>query len=103
MIQLTTKDAQERVENLESARELINEAIELIKDAVDGTEHEANVEAYTVAHLKNWANGGNPYDTTIPKIQEWLARDVGRDLDDLVDGECDECLEPLRHCTCEPA
>jgi len=61
---------QDRIFELEEAQEKINEAIDIIRQAVRGTEHEASADVYIIAHLNNWANGGNPYDETIPKLIE---------------------------------
>jgi len=60
----------ERVELLTNAQDLINEAIGLIEEAVSGTENDMSAQAYIIAHLNNWANGGNPCDETIPVLIE---------------------------------
>ena len=64
----------ERIEMLEDAQEKINEAIDLITNAVCGTNLAATVSAYTVAHLTNWANGENPYDDHIPNLIESIRK-----------------------------
>lgn len=69
------KDLQERISQLHEAQELIREAAELIFEATEGTEHHSQAEAYTIAHLNNWAEGHNPYDFTIPKIIESMHED----------------------------
>ena len=58
----------ERMELLENAQDKINEAIELIREAVENTECEKSIEYYIIPHLSNWANGNNPYDEHIPNI-----------------------------------
>jgi len=68
-------ETQSRIDSLLEAQDLINEAIELIKDSLHGTEHLTHAEAYIIAHLDNWANGGNPYDYNILKYIEELERE----------------------------
>jgi hypothetical protein len=50
-------DIQERQELLEQAQEKINEAIELIRVALEGTNQERGAEVYIIGHLDSWANG----------------------------------------------
>ena len=64
----------ERIEMLEDAQEKINEAIDLITEAVRDTDDEASAQAYIIAHLKNWANGENPYDDHIPNLIESIRK-----------------------------
>lgn len=73
---------EERINALEDAQYLINKAIRQISAAVQGTSIDRNVQAYTIAHLDNWTNGGNPYDMTIPKIIETLSEEGEEDLDE---------------------
>jgi hypothetical protein len=65
----------DQIELLENAQMKINEAIELIEEAVSGTDNQMSVDAYLVAHLDNWANGGNPYDQTIPVLIEEMEQE----------------------------
>lgn len=65
----------ERIEKLEMAQDLINQAIDLICDAVEDTSKERSADAYIIAHLDNWANGGNPYDDTIPVLVDFIEDD----------------------------
>lgn len=65
-------DNYERIELLEDAQDKINEAISLIREAVEETDLEQSAEAYIIGHLANWANGNNPYDRHIPKMIEEL-------------------------------
>lgn len=62
----------DNLRQLERAQELINEAINLIREVVEDTSQERYVEAYMIAHLENWANEGNPHDSTIPILMEWF-------------------------------
>ena len=62
----------ERIQLLEEAKEKINEAVSLIREALENTDFETSAEAYIIGHLDNWANGNNPYDEHIPKIIEEL-------------------------------
>lgn len=68
----TTQSKEDRIEQLEEAREKIEEAIQLIRDALRGTQQADSAEAYIIGHLQNWAEGDNPYDETIPKLIEEL-------------------------------
>ena len=62
----------DRIELLNNAKDKINEACDLIREAVEDTDFESSSEAYIIGHLSNWANGNNPYDEHIPKIIEYL-------------------------------
>jgi len=66
---------QDRIDMLEEAQDLINQAIDQIQQAVKGTSVDRIVQAYTISHLDNWANGGNPHDMTIPVIIDSLSED----------------------------
>ena len=67
-------DKYERISKLEEAQYKIQEAIDLIKEAVDGTDDERMAESYIIGHLSNWANGDNPYEKgTIPQLIENLS------------------------------
>ena len=69
-------EKEERIELLGQAQEKINEAIDLIRNAVGGTEQENSADAYIIGHLSGWANGDNPYDdTAIPKLIESIEED----------------------------
>ena len=63
----------ERIEKLEMAQDLINQAIDFISDAVADTSKERSADVYIIAHLDNWANGGNPYDDSIPVLIDIIA------------------------------
>lgn len=65
-------DLQERLDSLDEAAVLINEAISMISFAVEGTDNEASANAYILSHLSNWANGNNPYDESIPVLKRAL-------------------------------
>ena len=70
----TPERTEARIHSLEEASELLGAAIELIQDAVDGTEHEASAEAYIISHLQNWMDGRhNPYDESIAKLIEAIS------------------------------
>lgn len=65
----------ERIESLEQAEALIEEAIYLIENAVSGTSEEAHARSYIIPHLKTWIGQGNPYDTSIPDYIENLLKE----------------------------
>ena len=77
-------DNEERTELLEQAQNKINEAIELIEEALEGTHLSSEASAYIIAHLNGWANGDNPYDSTaIPKLIEHLEyEDINKMFED---------------------
>jgi len=56
----------ERIADLESAQEKINEAVTLITKALDDTGAGRRAERYIIGHLDNWANGGASLDETLP-------------------------------------
>ncbi len=62
----------ERLRKLEEAQEHINQAIDLIREAIKGTPEETGSEQYIIGHLDNWCNNNNSMDTTIPKMIEGL-------------------------------
>ena len=65
-------DKFERIQNVEEAAHLIQEAIGLIVEAVKDTPEEGMTMSYTVGHLKTWVGQGNPYDHHTDKIIEGL-------------------------------
>ena len=70
----TPEETNFRISRLEEAQELLGTVIELIQDAVDGTDEEAGAEAYIISHLQNWMDGRhNPYDDSIAKIMARIA------------------------------
>lgn len=59
----------ERIEKLEEAQEQIHGAIRNIKEALKGSSSSRQAESYIISHLRNWADGENPFDaTSIPKL-----------------------------------
>lgn len=67
-------EIEERLNYLDKAAELINEAISMIGYAVEDTELEVSANAYIMGHLGNWANGSNPYDGHIPNLKRELEK-----------------------------
>jgi hypothetical protein len=91
MSTLTKTEVEEKITQLEEAKEKIDEAVDLIRRAVEGTNNDNAAEAYIIPHLENWAEGNNPYDaTTIPRLIEDLREelelieeeDAGKDVDE---------------------
>jgi hypothetical protein len=62
----------DRVELLTEAQQKINEAIRLIREALEDTSEERSAEAYILGHLENWANGTYSMDTTCQKLIDGL-------------------------------
>jgi len=60
---------QERIHLLEEAQTHFNEAIDLIRQALQDTEHERHADAYIIAHLNNWIDAQG-YDTGIQQYIE---------------------------------
>lgn len=46
----------ERIEKIKEAQELLYEAVNLIEEAIEGTNEESNVRAYIVSHLRIFIN-----------------------------------------------
>jgi len=66
-------DDRERIRLLEEASDLINEAIRLIREAVEDTELEDECEYYIIGHLEDWANSTRE-STSIPKLIRRIER-----------------------------
>jgi len=66
--------AEERIELLKEAQHLISQSLQLIEDALQGTEHEAHADAYIIPHLNNWINS-HGYDTGLEQYIEEIAKD----------------------------
>jgi hypothetical protein len=60
----------EIIEELEDAQAQLEAGYYALKDALSKLRGRSRYESYILAHLKNWIQGGNPYDETIPKIIE---------------------------------
>jgi len=87
---MPSEQTNRRIYGLLEARNLIHEAVELIKDSLYDTEHLKHAQAYIIPHLENWAEGNhNPYDYSILKYIEELEKEDNelreriRDLDKL--------------------
>ncbi len=53
---MSIDEIEERTDQLVDAQYKINEAIELIRSAVHGTDQEASANAYIIPHLGTWAS-----------------------------------------------
>jgi len=58
----------ERIQSLGEAREKINDAIDLIRDALSGTKYSNFAERNIIAKLNMWANEYDEKHDTLPKI-----------------------------------
>ena len=66
----------QRIEKLKQAQEDIRDAIRNIRAATRGLGIESAADAYIIPHLRNWAEGENPYDhTAIPRLIENIKKD----------------------------
>ena len=65
-----------RIEQLIKARDLIDDAVDLITLATQGTQNEPNVQAQICAHLTNWAHATHTLETTIPRLIEQLHKEA---------------------------
>lgn len=63
-----------RIQLLEDAQDLMIEAVKMIEDALQGTEHEAHADAYIISHLNNWINS-HGYDMGVEQYIEEIAKD----------------------------
>jgi len=52
----------ERIEKVDRAKDFLDQAAELVAEAVRDTNLEANTHAYLVDKISNSARPGNPYD-----------------------------------------
>lgn len=60
-----------KIEMLKQAQEKLYDVIELIRAAVADTDDEHAAESYIIAHLENWKEGYNRFDSTaIPRLIE---------------------------------
>ena len=64
----------ERIEMIEEARQLVREAMELLTDAVDGTDADSTFNSYTVPTV----------EVLIENEHQWLANNSGN-LDNLIE------------------
>jgi hypothetical protein len=71
MENLTQDEIADRIEMLEQADWNLRTAIKQIADALQGTEHESHANAYIIAHLTTWLDGGR-FDMGIAQYQEAL-------------------------------
>ena len=62
---------QDRINMLEQEQDHLSEAIGLITQALQDTEHERHADAYIIAHLNNWVDAQG-YDTGIQQYIEQI-------------------------------
>jgi len=60
----------ERVQMIQEAQELIEQAMQMVDDAVNGTAIEANYEAYGKYGFNQLLGNGNPYDSSLNTLIE---------------------------------
>jgi len=73
-------EAIKRIAKLEEVQGLLNDAIFLIRTAMEGTKMENTCESYIIQHLDNWGEGINEHDdTTIPRLIEYLENEMEAD------------------------
>lgn len=64
----------DRIELLIEAQNHLADAIELIADALQGTEHEAHADAYILTHLQNWIHSRG-YDMGVEQYIKEISED----------------------------
>lgn len=70
-------NTEDRLEILHEAKEHIFMAIERIDYATEGTSAEGQARAYTIPHLKDWIDEGNPHTSgTINKLIELIEEEA---------------------------
>ena len=90
-----TKD--ERIEKLEEAQQMINEAVELIYEAFEGKNERSRLSSYICGYLTGWAEGTNPHDSTaIPRLIEEVE---AMEEDEELCRFCDESGDELTECS----
>ncbi len=73
-----TLSKEERLEQLHEARELLEQVIELVRTAVQGTQQGVYANAYIIPHLESWVDQEH---SSIEKLNEAFEEQ----------GECEEC------------
>ena len=63
----------EKVELIEEAIRMVEAAKELVDAAVDGTEHEANFQAYASFGLDTALGNANPHDSSLFTLRNWIS------------------------------
>lgn len=63
---------QEKIEAISEAIELIEQAQQLVNEAVNGTDNEANYQAYGKYGFDQLLGNGNPYDSSLFTLIEEL-------------------------------
>ncbi len=63
----------ERLEQLNEAMELIQQAQQMVDEAVNGTPHQNHYEAYGRYGFDQLLGNGNPYDSGLPNLIEELS------------------------------
>lgn len=82
----------DRVEALETAKGKLEEAIELIRDALAGTQYERHADAYLVAHLRSWIDEDNRINYGCQQYIEKLECEWQR---------CEVCGAVQEDCCCD--
>lgn len=71
----SSENKSERIQFLMEADEMIHDAIEKIREGLEGTPFYAHAQSYIIPHLLTWVGEGNPYDHSIDKyiedLREW--------------------------------
>lgn len=65
---------QERINRLQEAQIYLSEAISLIEEALQDTEHDRHADAYIIAHLNNWIDAQG-YDTGIQQYIDQILKE----------------------------
>lgn len=86
-IKMEKMDSAKRIEALEEARNLIKQAIELIKDAIEDTSIEDRAEAYILPSLKMCLGSGHGYLGSQPCNIDEMIEDIEEDEEDNLEEE----------------
>lgn len=62
----------ERIDLLDDAQCKLSEAIELIRTALKGTEHETHARYYILGHLENWIDAQSSFNMGIQQYMDAL-------------------------------
>jgi hypothetical protein len=79
LAEMTDEERRERADMVLQAQSMIGDAIDLIENAVRGTEIEDHTDAYVIAHLKILASGDHGYLSRDTNLDDVIRQLSGRE------------------------
>ena len=74
--------SEERIEMLEEAKVKLEESIDLIVQALRGTQWESHARSYIVGHLEGWVDSHNRFNMGIEQYIEKMREGFEEEYDD---------------------